>query len=231
MSDMRKDGYRSKESDSCDMYMWRDNRDGREMVRMIPFAVMRSEAIGLPTVNPSEVLIKKTTFPFDSGLKLNDSCVMSVRRAMVQLVTTKELRAAHVFRYGENGEVEWHLFESAEQPLNQAEINGHMIFAIQSIKQGNLTSLVEIECTKRHIQNKNPVRRFLETIDETESVFIILILKDKAFCVGNYFDESTLCNAIVNFIPSETRKREVWRKEQLPFLPKKIEDLLRRSAQ
>lgn len=176
---------------------------------MIPFSVLTSKTAGLPVIHADATHKQETTFPLSGGMQLSESNEMALKRAQLCLVTTRELRAAHIFLY-KNDTVKWHLFEPSDQPLNQAEINGHMMFAMQSMKEGELTAFQIIEnLPKKHMRTK-PVIEFLNRIGDSERIYVVFVFRDMVFTTGNYFDESTMCQTIMNFVPSVAREKAEW---------------------
>ena len=176
---------------------------------MTPIAVMNTEVLGFP-VSTGEVYKTKTTMKLDGGLKTLSDNSKIIRQAVVQLITNHHLRAAHVFRFNKN-DVDWHLFEPAIEPLNQNEIKGQMILAVQSIKKnGKASTIPAYSSRETYIKNRGIVIEYIEKIDPTESVFFILVFSDRIFIVGNYFDEHTLCTAMIH--QRRPPKRMTWPK-------------------
>ncbi|MEH7510701.1 hypothetical protein V7159_23960 [Priestia megaterium] len=168
---------------------------------MIPYAVVDTKQLGVPVVRKNKSVYQKRSFRLSSGLEMFDSNEICIRRAMVNLITVWGLRAAHIFHY-KSGIVDWHMFQPSSSPVNQAEINGHMIFAIQAMKAGEMAPCLQIDSTKKALlTNKADVMDLLNGFHSEDRIFIVLIFNDRAFATGNYFDESTLCKAIVNYQP------------------------------
>ncbi|PGQ88212.1 hypothetical protein [Priestia megaterium] len=168
---------------------------------MIPFGVMDSKKLGLPIIPVEDTKFKKVSFRLSGGLEMVDNNEICIKRAVVQLMTVQGLRAAHIFHY-KSGEVDWYRFEPSLCSLNQAEINGHMIFAIQAMKAGEMTPCFQIESIKKPlVKQTSQIIKFLNGFQVTDRIFVVLVFKDRIFATGNYFDESTLCKAIVDFEP------------------------------
>ncbi|MED4068715.1 hypothetical protein [Priestia megaterium] len=168
---------------------------------MIPYAVVDTKQLGVPVVRKNKSVYQKKSFPLSSGLEMFDSNEICIRRAMVNLITVWGLRAAHIFHY-KSGAVDWHMFQPSSSPVNQAEVNGHMIFAIQAMKAGEMAPCLQIDSSKKALlTNKADVMDLLNGFHSEDRIFIVLIFNDRAFATGNYFDESTLCKAIVNYQP------------------------------
>lgn len=168
---------------------------------MIPYAVVDTKQLEVPVARKNKSVYQKKSFSLSSGLEMFDSNEICIRRAMVDLITVRGLRAAHVFHY-KSGSVDWHMFQPSSSPVNQAEVNGHMIFAIQAMKAGEMAPCLQIDSTKKALlTNKADVMDLLNGFHSEDRIFIVLIFNDRAFATGNYFDESTLCKAIVNYQP------------------------------
>lgn len=173
---------------------------------MIPFAVMNPDRLNIPQV-AKEINRKTLTFPIKGGIRLSN-CELAMKRALLHMVTVQDIRAVHVFHYKNSFAdwhfADWHLFEPNAEPLNQAEINGHMIFAIESMKKGELSSVLSIEGTERKlIKNKQPIIHFLRNFKVEDSVFIVIITRYTAFASGNFFNESALCRALLSHETTE----------------------------
>lgn len=177
---------------------------------MIPFAVMSTEKLGLPDINISNEEEKVVTFPLGGGAGSNLGNGMAVKTAVLNLwAFKKELRAAHIFRFKKET-VDWHLFEPSNDPLNQYELNGQMMFSIRAIQQTDFQSEMIIEPSeKKFINKRGKLHRALASIQPEDQVYIVLVFKDLIIAGGNYFDESTLCKAIVHHKPS-IKKNKVY---------------------
>lgn len=179
---------------------------------MIPVAVMNSEKLGLP-IAAGLTRMTKTTLKLNSGMKTILDNTKIINKAAVQLITNHHLRAAHIFIY-KNTETNWYLFEPALSQLSPNEINGHMILAAQAIQKTAAESVFPTKSPDNHfIKDRNQVIQFLEGIDFSEAVHIVLVFSDRVFTVGNYFDENTFCRAIYN--QRQPSKKFPWPKSSL----------------
>ena len=102
---------------------------------MKPDIEQRLKDIGIHLQSDTEIkkIEKIMSICSSKGLLLNNDNSLVVKKAMVQLATNRGLRAAHVFLV-ENDEVEWNLFFPGDEPLTQAEVNGHLMVAIEHLK-------------------------------------------------------------------------------------------------
>lgn len=133
------------------------------------------------------------------------SIEVCLKRCILNLVTIPNLRAAYVFRFNKE-ETHWTVYEPTNAPLTQNEVRGALFFTMSQMKKDRNAMFRNIkEKTKAYIRNTKPIIKEIENIGKFQKVFIIFVFKNLLFMTGNFYDESSLCHALVNFSPREVQ--------------------------
>jgi hypothetical protein len=174
---------------------------------LIPFNVMATDKLNLPYLNHNDVCCTSYTFPaYSPSVQLKAANRISINRAILNLITVRHLRAAHIFQF-KDGSTEWTVYDSKENPLEQHEVRGSVVWAIQQVKSHSASALSPVSIdSQSFVHSTKPIIRKLESFSPDDKVFIILVFKDCAIATGNYFDETALCRALLNFSPRMTDK-------------------------
>lgn len=161
-------------------------------------------------------VLAESPFPFSNkdpyakqvyGLPVADCTATEIqidvclKRCILNLVTIPNLRAAYIFRFNKQ-HTHWSVYEPTHAPLTQKEVRGALFFTMNEMKRNQESMFRNIkEKPKACIKNTRPIIKEIETIGKFQKVFIILVFKNILFMTGNYYDESSLCHALANFVP------------------------------
>lgn len=166
---------------------------------MIPVNVLNGDKLGWSRKTCEENI---TLLPAAKPWIIKGSNSISVKQSMLHLLTIRNLRSAHIFKFREN-ETEWKSYHPEQDSLPENELRGLIAFSIRQV-QTEKTSLVaqtSVNADRFIIDTKKPMRA-LEEIEEGEKVFIVLSFKNCTFVTGNYYEEDILCQALLNYQPS-----------------------------
>lgn len=170
------------------------------------------------------VMCNRYELPAANSIQLKANNEVSIQRSILHLITTPELRAAHVFHF-KDGCTDWRVFEPYQSPLTSYEVRGAMVYAIKQFREPTfLLSKTKIRATS-FIRSVNRIVQYLESFKQKDKIYIILIFKHWSYAIGNYFDETSICQALLEYRPrkpeSVIRNTE---KDKLIFI-QKAEDL------
>lgn len=169
---------------------------------MMPFNVLNGDKFYFPIKHSDLNIVKYEVNSFEKiQLKVNSETV--VKRAILNIVTVKNLRAAYIFRF-QKGKMDWNLYEPKSGPISEKEHRGAIISAIKQMRTGPSPTLKRI-LTEKHsyIDNTKSIISALEQLQENSEVFVILIFKNVIFICGNYYDETAMIQAMLNFVPNK----------------------------
>ena len=173
---------------------------------MISDIEMALREMGIPLTNGQQMNKIEKVMTINSGALVTPDNSLPVKRTMVHLATNRGLRAAHIFLV-ENNQFEWNLFFPGDEPLTQAEVNGHLMFAIEYIKHPDSSPLCEVEKSgKKIIYETSSVIEYLEELKERVPIFVVLVFDNTIFTTGNFISETMLCKAILNYTKPEINK-------------------------
>jgi hypothetical protein len=128
-----------------------------------------------------------------------------MKRCILNLVTIPNLRAAYVFRFNKT-HTHWTVFEPPNAPLTQKEVRGALFFTTNEMKRDRGAVFRKIkEKPKVYIRNTKPIIKEIENLSKLQKVFIILVFKNLLFMTGNFYDESAICHALINFTPRKNQ--------------------------
>lgn len=170
---------------------------------MIPFNVMSTDRLNLPHLNRKDYQVSSYVFPAARYAQLKVTSEVSVNRAILNLITVPDLRAAYLFEFKEE-QTDWSVYQSNRSPLTEHEVRGAMILAMKQIKQDSYAKLTPTKIRSHSfIHFTKPIIKHLERFVPEDKVLIILIFKDYTMVTGNVYDETTLCRALLKFCPQK----------------------------
>jgi hypothetical protein len=163
---------------------------------------MDSQKFGIP-LKRNELFHSELVMPPTDTIQLKEDNERVIKRSILNLVTTKNLRAAQVLEFKTN-ETVLHIFEPALEPLTECELRGSMIFAMKQIRTAPSPSIKQIETNPhRYIKNVKPIINFFDSFNKKSRLFVILVFENAIFVTGDHYNETVLCQAIINFVPAE----------------------------
>jgi hypothetical protein len=143
--------------------------------------------------------------PKTKPVSTSTSMEICLKRCILNLVTIPNLRAAYVFQFNKN-ETHWTVYEPTNAPLTQNEVRGVLFFTMSQMKKDRNVMFRHIkEKSKVYIQNTKPIIKEIENIGKSQKVFMIFVFRNLVFMTGNFYDESLLCHALVNFTPRKVQ--------------------------
>lgn len=93
------------------------------------------------------------------------------------------------------------MYEPYHSPLTVHEVRGMMVYAIKQFRNPTfLLSPTNIR-SNSFIWSTKPIREYLDSLQQEDKIFIVLTFKDWSYAVGNYYDETTLCRALLEYQP------------------------------
>lgn len=180
---------------------------------MIPFNVLNSDKLDFPYLN--KTLRHHRTLPKAHCIQMKADNELSIKRSILHLVTLPHLRAVHVFRF-EAEHTDYFLFEPNGSSVTKEEAKGTLALAIQHVQQGTSSKMTQIQAyAYRFIHNRKAIIAFLESFAKEERLFIVLCFKEHLFSSGNYYDETSLCRAMLAYqpVPKPPQKTVIRRME------------------
>ena len=160
---------------------------------------LKLREMGIPVARQSIMIKTQKVMTLSSGFVISENNSFYIKQAIVQLATNRGLRGAHVFLKGRT-QFQWNIFFVKDEPLTQAEVNGHMIFTIEYMKHPELSRLQSVRRTeKKLIFDTDSVIEYLEEIEESVPIFVILVFDNLIYTTGNFISETMLCKAILNY--------------------------------
>jgi hypothetical protein len=172
---------------------------------LIPFNVIATDNLDIPFL-PKPTLATDYILPVAHCVQLKASNEVSVNRAILNLITVPYLRTAHVFQFEKN-RTKWTVYESKEKPLAQNELRGVLVAAIQQIKHNSASKLHPVKLkSNAFITATKPIIKQLESFAPDDKVLVVLVFKEYMIVTGSHYDESTICRAVLNFSPRETKR-------------------------
>jgi hypothetical protein len=162
---------------------------------------MSTSELGIPK-KQKEILQTEYTLSSPEKIQLKADNETSIKRAILNIVTTKNLRAAHIFEFSKKS-VQLNVFEPRADPLNKNEMKGTMVFAMKQVRSEPSSTIKRIaKEPHEYIKDTKPIVHYLEGIDKNSDIFIVLIFNNAVFVTGNTYDESVLIKSIIGFNPS-----------------------------
>jgi hypothetical protein len=168
---------------------------------MIPMNVMTTKKLNLPYLVSGGVNKRTITLPAARCIQMKANNEIPIKRTILNLITTPHLRSLQVFHFRET-ETSWTIYDPENHPLNHNEVKGAMVLAIQGVKSDTVNTLKNIDVPSNgYVQSTKTIIRHLESFSRDDKIFIVALFKQHFFSIGNYYDESTLCRALLNFRP------------------------------
>jgi len=168
---------------------------------MIPYNVLAS--IPLPFITYSKLTkdVKELPYKVNMMQEAEDN-QLDIRRSILNLHTISNFRAAFIFEQQEES-VTCTRFEPFRHPLSTIEARGMLTLTMQELKQAP-------ECLKKIrgdrtecIKRPKKVIQYLKGVDPATPIFILLVFENFLFATGTFYNETTLCQALVTFCPRE----------------------------
>lgn len=161
-----------------------------------------------PFINKEPYIKQDYELPIAKCVDTSIPIEICLKRCILNLVTIPNLRAAYIFRFNKH-HTHWTVYEPPNAPLAQKEVRGALFFTMNEMKQMKRSQESMFrnikEKSKLYIRNTKPIVKEIENISKFQKVFIILVFKNILFMTGNYYDESSLCHALVNFVPRKIK--------------------------
>lgn len=179
-----------------------------------------SEKLTIPYVIPVNIKCNRYELPSANCIQLKVDNEVVIQRSILHLVTTPELRAVHTFHFKED-HTEWNVFEPYQSPLSIQEVRGMMVYAIRQFRDPTfLLTQTKIK-SNSFIRSAKPIIHYLESLHPEDKIYIILIFKYWSYAIGNYFDETSICRALLEYRPrkAESVIRNMGKDNHL-FIPK-----------
>lgn len=165
---------------------------------------MATDKMTIPFVMPVTVKCNIYELPAANCIQLKANSEISIHRSILHLITTPQLRAAHIFHF-KNNHTEWRFFEPDHAPLTTSEVRGTMVYGIKQFRKPKF----ELTRTKirshSFIHSVNPIVEYLESLHHQDKVYIILVFKDWSYAIGSYYDETSICRALLAYRPRKSR--------------------------
>jgi hypothetical protein len=140
-----------------------------------------------------------------NSVQLKADNELSIKRSILHLVTIPKLRSAHIFHFKEN-ETEWRVYEPHRAPLAHHEVRGTMVYAIKQFRNPEFLLTNTKIRSNSFIQSVKPIIEYLESLDHQDKIYIILVFKNFSYAIGNYFDETAACQAILDYRPRKIER-------------------------
>lgn len=161
---------------------------------------MATDKLNIPVVIPQDSKCNQYDLPATNCVQLKADNRISIQRSIIHLITIPKLRAAHVFRFKED-RTEWKFYEPYHAPLSVSEVRGTMVYAIKQFREPEF--LLTKTKIKSHsfIRSNVPIIKYLESLSKEDKVYIILVFENWSYAIGNYFDETSICRALLQYRP------------------------------
>lgn len=123
----------------------------------------------------------------------------ALKRSLLNVITTPQLRAAFLFLY-ENDQTQMISYESDQSPINQKEARGVFALAMRNFQKQPNPILMKVKPrAKGVLPSYKPIVQKLEQMHDGQKFFLILLYKSFLFMTGSYYDESSICHALIQF--------------------------------
>lgn len=161
---------------------------------------MASDKIDIPYVVPFQIKQNKYELPAAHCVQTKADNGIDIRRSILHVITTPKLRAIHIFCFKED-KTEWTFFEPYTAPLSTAEVRGMMVYGIKQFREPSfLLSETRIK-SDSFIEKIGGIADYLDSFKPDDKIYIIMTFKNWSYATGNYFDETSLCRAILQYQP------------------------------
>lgn len=182
--------------------------------------VLATDKLTIPFVMPLIVKCNTYELPAAKCIQLKADSELSIHRSIIHLITTPELRAAYIFHFKED-KTEWKVFEPAHAPLSINEVRGAMVYGIKQFRKPKFTLTLSKIRSNSFVHSTTSIVEYLESLKHDDKIYIILVFKNWSYAIGSYFDETSICRALLEYRPrkgySVIRNME---KDKRYFIPK-----------
>lgn len=161
---------------------------------------MATDKLTIPYVMPLTVKCNQYKLPIANCIQLKADNEIAIQRSIIQLVTTPELRAVHIFHFKEE-HTDWRFFEPYHAPLSKNELRGMMIYGIKQFREQKFSYAMTKIRSHSFIHSVEPINEYLRSFEKEDKIYIIMTFKDWSYAIGNYFDETTICRSILQYQP------------------------------
>lgn len=136
------------------------------------------------------------------NVRLKVDSKTSIQGSILHLITIPDLRAALIFHFQDTGTI-WNVFEPYRAPLTKDEVRGALVLAIQQFREPAHSFVQTRMKSSSFVHSTKPIIQYLESLQLRDKVYIILVFKEVSFFIGNYFDETAACQAMVEYCPQK----------------------------
>lgn len=170
---------------------------------MIPLNAMATDKLDIPYLH-HDVFTTTQFLPAANCVQLKADNIISINRSILNILTIPDLRAVHIFQFHE-GKTDWTIYDNRHSPLTINEVKGTMVFAIQQVKYGLSATVEPVKIkSQSFIRSTKTIIKHLEQFQPEDKILIVSVFKTHALTAGNYFDETTLCRALLNYEPRKS---------------------------